>query len=320
MNQWTLDLIPSLKDRTAVITGGSSGIGFEVCRELARKGARTILAGENIDEGIAAVKKLSEEFEHSDITFEALNLANLDSVKNFCVRMRNRLTSLDLLILNAGVASIPERKLSVDDYELIFATNYLGHFALTAQLFHLITETPDARIVSVSSLEHKISSIDFHDINLEKNYDARRAYGQSKLALLMFALELDHRAKDHGLFLHSVAAHPGFSRTQIFDRGPELSGHRYHYKAMIPRLVMKTVAQSAARGALPILMAATVPLSKGGENFGPQGFHELWGPPGRAEIALQALNLKAREKLWQLSEEMSGVRFNFQNFTNIEWQ
>ena len=313
MKHWTLDDMKSQEGKVAIITGGSSGIGFHAALELARKGARVIIASDDVDKGILALKMIADQVPHADITFEPLDLADLESVKVFSSRMRSSLSSLDILILNGGIAGIPKRMETASGFEMHLAVNYLGHFALSAYLFPLLTEVADSRVVAVGSLDHHHAQVNFKDLQLKKNYQATKAYAQSKLALMLFSFELHRRAKGRGLFIKSLAVHPGAVRTHIFDRGPEISRSYYHPEAILKRLSIKTFGQSPEKGALPILFAATSRDAKSGEYYGPDGFMELWGNhPVKVKLAIQASNLTAAGRLWEESERLTKAQFRFE--------
>lgn len=312
MKNWKPEQMKSQVGRIALITGGSSGIGYQTALELARKGARVIIASDDIDKGIAAIKTIADEVPDADIGFEALDLSDLESVRLFAFRMKSMISSLDLLILNAGLASIPKRMESEDGLEMTFATNYLGHFTLTGLLFPLLLQVPDSRVITVSSIDHRFAQIHFEDLQFRKKYDATAAYAQSKLALLLFGLELHRRCREKGLFLKSIPVHPGAVRTHIFDRGPERAGSYYNPEALLKRLSLKTIGQSAQRGAIPVLFAASAKEARSGEYYGPDGFQELWGDhPSAAKLAVQATNLTAARRLWEISEKLSGINFDF---------
>src|SRR5882757_7535291 len=211
--------IPSQLGTTAVVTGATGGLGYETALALAKAGSEVILTGRDDQKGHAAIEKISREMTAANISYERLDLASLASVADFAERMQAR-QSLDLLINNAGVMALPRRQTTADGFEMQFGTNHLGHFALTARLMPLLRRAGAPRIVSVSSLAHRTGFIDFDDLQGVRAYSPWKAYGQSKLATLMFALELQRRSDAAGWNLISNAAHPGFARTNLFASGP----------------------------------------------------------------------------------------------------
>lgn len=242
--------IPSQLGKTAVVTGSTGGLGYEMVLALAKAGAEIILTGRDDRKGQSALEKVSREVVGARIRYERLGLASLASIADFAQRMQVR-QSLDLLINNAGVMALPRRQTTADGFEMQFATNYLGHFALTARLMPLLRRSSGPRVVSVSSLAHRTGSIDFGDLQGTRLYSPWKAYGQSKLACLMFALELQRRSDAAGWNLTSDAAHPGFSRTNLFASGPG------GLLSVATDFAAPFFGHSAADGARPILFAAT---------------------------------------------------------------
>jgi NAD(P)-dependent dehydrogenase (short-subunit alcohol dehydrogenase family) len=297
---WTAADIPSQNGRLAVITG-VGGLGFETGLALARAGCDVVLAGRNPGKGDSAIAKIRDRAPGAAIRFELLDLASLESVKAFATRLQA--PRLDILINNAGVMSLPSRRETADGFELQFETNYLGHFALTLRLLPLLLQASAPRVVNLSSLYHRRGAIDFDDLQARRSYRPGRAYGQSKLAMLMFALELDRRAKAAGCDLISNAAHPGYARTELIPNGPGDKGALQ----VLNRLLQPYVSQSAADGALPTLFAATAPDARGGAYYGPDGFYELKGPPTEAFIAPQARDEDVARRLWATSETLVGL-------------
>jgi NAD(P)-dependent dehydrogenase (short-subunit alcohol dehydrogenase family) len=310
MKKWTTKNIPSQQGKVALVTGGTGGIGFESARALARAGAHVIIAADRAIKGAKSVIELQDENPGVPIEFELLDTADLNSVEDFVHRFRQRHKRLDILVNNAGVAGLKDRQLSPQAYERTFATNFLGHFALTGQLLPLLLKSPDPRVVSQSSLAHVDAKIDFDDLDGKRNYDSQKAYGQSKLAMLLFAKELDARARKEGSKLKSIAVHPGGSRTKVFVRGVELSG-AVSIKDLLLNIFIGTIGQSAASGALPTLYAATDPGAEGGAYYGPQGLREIRGYPGPAKVAASGRDVGVGARLWTVAEERTGVRFSF---------
>jgi NAD(P)-dependent dehydrogenase (short-subunit alcohol dehydrogenase family) len=295
--------IPSQLGKTAVVTGATGGLGYETAMALAKAGAEVILTGRDDPRGQSALEKINREVLGAKISFEHLDLASLASIAGFAQRMHTR-QSLDLLINNAGVMALPRRQITADGFEMQFGTNYLGHFALTARLMPLLRRASGPRVVSVSSLAHRTGLIDFGDLQGERLYSPWKAYGQSKLACLIFALELQRRSDAAGWNVISDAAHPGFSRTNLFASGPG------GLVSLASGFAAPLFGQSAADGARPILFAATSPEAKPGGYYGPGGFSELRGAPARALIMPQARDAAAAAKLWDVSEKLTGTSFD----------
>lgn len=295
--------IPSQRGKTVVVTGATGGLGYETALALAKAGADVILTGRDDRKGQSAIEKISRDVSGARIIFESLDLANLASVAGFAQRMQAR-PSLDLLINNAGVMALPRRQTTADGFEMQFGTNHLGHFALTARLMPLLRRASGPRIVSVSSLAHRTGFIDFSDLQGERVYAPWKAYGQSKLATLMFALELQRRSDAAGWNLISNAAHPGFARTNLFAGGPG------GLVSLATDFAAPFFGHSAADGARPILFAATSGEAKPGAYYGPGGLGELRGAPARALIMPQARDAATAAKLWEVSEKLTGASFN----------
>ena len=297
--KWTADQIPDQTGRTAVVTGANSGLGLSTARELARAGAHVVLACRNLEKGEAAQREVG-----SDSELEQLDLASLDSVREFADRFRAAHDGLDLLINNAGLMA-PPRGVTADGFELQFGTNVLGHFALTGRLMGLLEGRDDARIVTLSSNAHKLGRIHWDDLQSERRYNRWRAYNQSKLGDLMLALELDRRLRAAGSTIRSVAAHPGYSATNLQSAAPPA----------VDRVVMavtnRVFAQSGDMGALPTLYAATYPGLEGGTYVGPDGFLEQRGHPEPVTPTKSARDEEAAGRLWDVCEELTGVHFEF---------
>lgn len=288
-------------DRTAIVTG-TGGLGFEDALALARAGARVVVAGRNAAKGAEAVSRIQAAVPLAYVNFEALDLADLASIAAFAARIAERHGMIDMLINNAGVMVPPRRKVTADGFELQLGTNYLGHFALTAHLLPLLSES--ARVVSLSSVAARAGSIDFDDLNSTRAYAAMKAYSQSKLACLMFALELQRRSDAQGWGILSIASHPGIARTDLLHNGP---GRRSAHG--LARTLLPFLFQPADRGALPTLYAATARDAVGGAYYGPDGIAEVRGYPTLAKVPAQALDQDVAVRLWQASEELTGVCF-----------
>jgi len=294
--------ISSQLGRTAVITGATGGLGYETALALAKAGSEVILTGRDDRKGRSAIEKISREVAGAKVSYQHLDLASLASVADFAQRMHAR-HSLDLLISNAGVMALPRRQTTADGFEMQFGTNYLGHFALTARLMPLLRRASGPRVVSVSSLAHRTGFIDFDDLQGVRVYSPWKAYGQSKLAMLMFALELQRRSDAAGWNLTSNAAHPGFARTGLFASGPG------GLLSLATDFAAPFFGHSAAGGARPILFAATNPRAKPGAYYGPGGIGELRGAPAPALIMPRARDAAAATRLWDVSEKLASTSF-----------
>lgn len=310
MASFTIDDIPDLTGKRVIITGSNSGTGFETAKAIAARGGSVIMAVRNADKAHAATSAIRRETPNADVTFEALDLSRQASVTAFAERMLADGRPIDILVNNAGVMMLPTREVTEDGFEMQLATNYLGHFALTGRILPLL-RAGRARVVQLSSIAHRRGQIRLDDLNWTHGYKPWPVYGQSKLAMLMFGLELDRRSAANGWGLTSVVAHPGYARTGLIENGPLVrspiarAGLRYIFRPLIEPLV----SHSAADGALPILMAATDPTVRGGAYLGATRMNELKGPPGPAKAEPQALDRDVAARLWAASEQMTGVRF-----------
>jgi NAD(P)-dependent dehydrogenase (short-subunit alcohol dehydrogenase family) len=307
MANWTCNDIPPQTGRLAVVTGATGGLGYETALALAGAGAEVVLTGRNEAKGNAALAAIRAQYPRALISYQHLDLASLASVREFTERVTHEHAALDLLINNAGVMTPPARHETADGFELPFGTNYLGHFALTAQLLPALRNADGARVVNLSSIAHKLrAAIHFDDLQWTRRYDPWAAYAQSKLAMLMFAFELQRRSDANGWGLVSNAAHPGFARTDLIANGPG----EYSLANLVGRwTVQPLMSQSAAAGALPTLFAATAPEAKPGGHYGPVGLFETKGPVGEAAIAPRALDHAVAARLWDVSEQLTHVRW-----------
>ncbi|CAM3437293.1 Oxidoreductase, short-chain dehydrogenase/reductase family [Bordetella sputigena] len=299
MAHWTASDIPSQRGRTAVVTG-TGGLGFQDAVALARAGADVIIAGRNPSKGAAAVDQIRQTVPGANVTFGTLDLASLESIEAFAGSLRSSRDSLDLLINNAAVMAPPKRQVTSDGFELQFGTNYLGHFALTAGLLPLLRKGNKPRVVSLSSVAAGSGTIDFDDLQARRGYRSMPVYSQSKLACLMFALELQRRSDAAGWGIQSIAAHPGISRTDLLPNG----AGAWSVPGMARRY-MWFLFQPAAQGALPTLFAATSPQAQGGAYYGPDKLGETRGYPAAARIPPQALDTSVAARLWVESEELT---------------
>lgn len=296
---WSLTDIPDQRGRIALITGANSGLGLETARALAARGATVILACRSEERAETARQELAAQA-RGDLDILPLDLADLRSVANAAATVARRCDHLDLLINNAGVMALP-RQLSPDGYERQFATNHLGHFALTCALLPLLNATAGSRVVTVTSGAHHFGRIAFDDLQGDSHYDRWRAYAQSKLANTMFALELQDRLRRQGSGTLSLAAHPGVARTGLQARSVAASGKASEglaYRLMAP------LFQDAAQGAWSQLYAATAPGLEGGELWAPSALLEMRGTPGRGRLPAAALQRETRERLWEISETL----------------
>jgi NAD(P)-dependent dehydrogenase (short-subunit alcohol dehydrogenase family) len=305
MTDWTASNIPDLSGKFAIVTG-TGGLGYETALELASRGAEVVLAGRNAAKGAQSVSKILAEVPDAKIIFEELDLASLASVAHFAQRIADGHSTLDILVNNAGVMSPPRRRKTADGFELQFGTNHLGHFALTGRLLPLLKATPQARVVTVSSGMHRIGRINFADLQSRKRYRPAAAYGQSKLANLMFAFELQRRSDANRWRVMSLAAHPGYALTDLIANGPGTKGLNYRFS----RLLAIFLAHSPAEGALPILFAATSSYAQPGGYYGPNGRFELIGAPGPAYAAQRSRDADVASRLWDVSEKLTGVKFS----------
>ncbi|WP_292080556.1 SDR family oxidoreductase [Brevundimonas sp. UBA7838] len=302
---WTTNDIPDLSGRLAIVTGATGGLGLETALVLAGKGAEVVLAARNPAKGAEAERLIRSRHPDAAVRFELLDLASLASVRAFAERYLATGRPIDILIDNAGVMALPTRQTTVDGFEMQFGTNYLSHFALVGRLLPLLTAA-NARVVQLSSVAHRSGHIRLDDLNYQTHYSPWPVYQQSKLAMLMFALELQRRSDAHGWGLTSVAAHPGFARTDLIANGHAGKPGLFARGA---RLLEAVLSHSAADGALPILMAATLPDPTPGGYYGPTGFQEMKGPPGVAVIKRQARDVDVAKRLWTESERLTGMTY-----------
>ena len=303
---WTTSHMPALKGKVIVVTGANSGLGFEASRGFASRGARVIMACRNAAKAQGAWQKILVEHPGTSVEVIALDLASLASVRQFAKDLAQRTDRLDVLCNNAGVMALPRRE-TADGFEMQFGTNHLGHFALAALLLPLLLATPDSRVVTQSSGAHRMGRIDFDDLHGKRKYGKWAAYGQSKLANLLFAYELDRRLSNKRAKTISVACHPGYAATELQAAGPKMEGSSFMERLMA--LGNTLLAQDAATGALPTLYAATAPDVQGGDYIGPDGIGELWGHPKKVESNARSHDPEAAGRLWKVSEQLTGVSY-----------
>ena len=298
--KWTADRIPDQSGKLAIVTGANSGLGRITALELARHGAEVVVACRSTDKGEAAAGEMAALATGPAPRVEKLDLGSLDSVREFAEPYSDR--RVDLLVNNAGIMMTP-RETTSDGFELQLGTNHLGHFALTGHLLDALERSDSARIVTVSSIEHRGGTIDFDDLQMENGYTPRDSYQRTKLANAVFAVELDRRLRDAGSSTLSVFAHPGYSDTNLQSTGP--TGLM---KAVL-KIGNRLMAQSAESGALPQLYAATAPGIEGGEYYGPDGRREMRGHPTKVRAKRAAYDPQIGARLWNISEELTGVAY-----------
>lgn len=302
MTRWTTANIPDQSGRTVVVTG-TGGLGFEDALALAKANATVIIAGRNPSKGAEAVARIRAAAPSADVQFEELDLASLASVARFGDRLKQSRDSLDVLINNAGIMVPPRRVETEDGFESQLGVNYLGHFALTVHLMPLLQRGRDARVVTLSSVAARQGAIDFDDLNAERRYRPMPVYAQSKLACLIFALELQRRSEAAGWPVISLAAHPGVSRTELLNNAPSRKSVEHWARNNLSFLF-----QPADRGALPTLFAATAPSARPGGYYGPNGMGEVRGWPTPARIAPKAEDRETARRLWEVSEQLTGLK------------
>jgi len=307
MSAWTTHNVPPQSGRLALVTGATGGLGYQTALALADAGADVILTGRNEDKGRAALRAIRATIPSARLHWEAVDLASLASVSASSKRIADKFTRVDTLVNNAGVMALPTRQTTGDGFERQFGTNYLGHFALTVQLLPLLRASDSARVVNLASLAHRQGRIDFGDLQGERPYKPWKAYSQSKLAMLMFALELQRRSDANGWGLKSNAAHPGWALTDLIANGPDSQGRQRALNAL-SAVFKPWLSQSAAAGALPTLFAGTSPAAANAGYYGPDGFYELKGAPGPAKVSAQANDIGIARRLWEVSEQLTSTR------------
>ncbi len=305
MKKWTSNDIPNLKGKTAIITGGNTGLGYQISMELARKNSKIVIACRKKESGEKAIKeiekKLNRKIDHDIIR---LDLTDIHSIKQFAKEFEEKNEQLDILVNNAGVVSLKERQVTNDGIEMHMATNHLGHFALTGLLLPKLKKSPEARIVTMSSGGYLFATLDFDDMNWEnRTYNRTKCYGASKLANLVFMVELDRLLKQHHYTAVSVGAHPGLSATK-------------GQKSRATGLFYKMMAQSVEIGALPALMGATAEKVEGKTYFGPRCF--IRGYPKPSKMKDLVFDKELAKKLWEFSVEKTGINYNFLNGIGVK--
>lgn len=301
---WTIEYIPDLSGKVIVVTGGNSGLGFVAVKAFAENGAEVILASRSKENGEKAKAEILKDVPEGKIEVAELDLADLTSVRRFAENFNQKHTQLDVLLNNAGIMTTPYFK-TKDGFEGQVGTNHLGHFALTGLLLPLLKNTPKSRVVNVSSMAHKQGKMDFSNLLFEngKGYSPMKAYGRSKLSNLLFTYELQRYFEANKIDAISVAAHPGVSQTNLSRHLED----KLYFKIFAP--LFQFMTQNAAAGALPEIRASVDPDVKGGEYYGPNGFMELKGYPVKVQSNNRSHNKEDARKLWEISEELTGVKF-----------
>ena len=300
--KWSENDVPDQSGRVVVVTGSNTGLGLDTARVLAERGAQVVLAVRNVNKGEAACEKIRQSVPDAEVSTQLLDLGSLESVRTASAELRAAHPRVDLLINNAAVA-FPPKTTTPDGFELQFATNHLGHFALTGLLLENMLGVDGARVVVVASLDHKLGgAIHFDDLQWERRYSSALAYAQSKLANLMFCYEFHRRLVKSGAPLMTVAAHPGYTKSDLFR-------NMWRPVQAMMKFSDLFIGQDPAKGALPQLYAATMPDVQGGRYWGPDGFLEMAGYPTLVRSSKKSYDQQAQERLWTVSEELTGVTY-----------
>ena len=301
-SKWTTADIPDQSGRVAIITGANTGLGFWTAKALADKGAHVVLAVRNLDKGKEAAAQITAKTPNAVVALQQLDLTSLQAIREAAEELKATHQRIDLLINNAGVM-YTDKGTTKDGFELQFGTNHLGHFALTGLLLDRLLPIDGSRVVTVSSVGHRImAKIHFDDLQWERSYNRVKAYGQSKLANLLFTYELQRRLKLKGALTAALAAHPGGSKTELTRNIPAI------VKPVV-EVAWSGIAQSAEMGALPTLRAATDPAAQGGQYYGPDGIGEQRGYPKLVKSSKQSHHEELQRRLWTVSEELTGVTY-----------
>lgn len=311
---WTAEEMGDMSGKTVVVTGANSGLGYEAASAFATHGASVVFACRDTERGTEAGERIREKAPEAPLTVIELDLADLASIHEFAANFRETHDELHILCNNAGVMAVP-RSETEDDFETQFGVNHVGHFALTGLLLDCLRETDgETRVVTQSSGLHENGEIDFDDLQSENSYSKWDAYGQSKLANLLFAYELHRRLRNTGIEdVTSVACHPGYAATNLQQRGPEQADSMLRLWGM--KAANALVAQDAEMGVLPLLYAATAPDTDGGEYIGPSGFMNMRGHPEPQRSSERSYDEETAERLWSVSEELTGVSYDFEAAT-----
>ena len=305
INKWISENVPEMTGKLVIVTGANSGLGLEVSKVFAAQGANLIMACRNISKGKEALNSIKEIYPGASVEVAELDLADLNSVQSFVEKITKEYKRLDILCNNAGVMALPELR-TKDGFEMQFGTNHLGHFSLTLGLLPLLNTSDGARVVNISSMAAKMGKIDFSNLNAEKNYDKWGAYGQSKLANLLFTFELQKRLQKSGSKTTVYSSHPGYSATNLLTTGPKLEGASVKKKFM--QLADSLIATKASLGALSTIYAATSQEVKAGALYGPALFG-MWGLPAENKIVEKGKDPETALKLWDVSEKLTGIKY-----------
>ena len=311
-SSWDVAQMPDCTDETVLVTGANSGLGFEATKALASRGATVIMACRSLDRGRQAATEIKEKTGDTGATLNVreCDLASLESIRSFAAGVRQDYDAIDVLCNNAGVMAVPRQE-TADGFEMQFGVNHLGHFALTGQLLDLLVGSDgESRVVTHSSGAHESGRMDFDDLHREESYGKWSAYGQSKLANLLFAYELQRRLEAAGITdTLSVACHPGWAATNLQYRGPKQEGSKARMGLM--KVANTVFGQSARQGALPLLYASVGPDVQGGEYYGPDGFMNMRGAPEKQSSNAASRDEADAERLWAESEALTGVSYEF---------
>ena len=306
--KWKFENIPNLIGKTVIVTGGNSGIGYEISRMSAAKGASVIIATRNFERGQKAVESIQRMHPNTKIETIKLDLASLNSIESFVEDFKTKYSELHYLFNNAGIMAVPFST-TEDGFERQLGTNHLGHFALTGRLLDYLIHTTETRVITVSSGAHRSGEINFDDILMENDYSRFSAYSRSKFANIVFAYELQRRFESNGIRSLSLATHPGLSRTNLaFQENGMISFPLFKF---VTKIIFGLMSQSAKMGSLPQLYAAFSPDSKGGGYYGPGGFREIRGYPKEVKSIPTTYDTNIASKLWDISEELTGVKYKF---------
>ncbi|MHA2032092.1 MAG: oxidoreductase [Candidatus Kariarchaeaceae archaeon] len=306
--KWKAEDMPDQTGKVMIITGANSGLGLYASMELARKGATVIMTSRNIDKGHEAVEEIKQEIPHAKVELMQLDLSKLSSVKSFTGEFNEKYERLDALINNAGIMQPPYTK-TEDGFELQIGVNHFGHYVLTGLLLEKLKNTPGSRVINQSSMAHSRGKMNFDDINSEKKYSRLGAYGQSKLANLLFNNELNRLFKENSIDSIAIGVHPGYTATNLQHNGPTLGGKSLWSR--IYTITNKLMAQCVDKGILPMLYAATEDDLDGGDYIGPGRFSGARGYPKRVKASDSAYNQEVAKRLWGASEDLTGVKYNF---------
>jgi NAD(P)-dependent dehydrogenase (short-subunit alcohol dehydrogenase family) len=306
VDEWLVENIPSVKGKTAIVTGANSGLGLETTRMLAAKGAHVIMAVRDMTKGNRAVNALRQQLSASRVSLMLLDLADLSSIGRFVESFHSEHGHLDILVNNAGVMAIPQRR-TANGFEMQFGTNHLGHFALTGLLLPHLLLAAEGRVVTVSSGIHIIGRINFEDLQSQQGYSDFKAYAQSKLANLLFTYELQRRLQTAGCRVRAMAVHPGYAATGLQAVGPQMA--RSRLRSALMDFSNRVMAQSAEMGALPSVFAAASPHVEAGAYYGPGGMFGQRGFPKKVVSSARSHDQAVAARLWQVSEELTGITY-----------